>query len=102
MPTYELTSGFALLDGLVDPIFVIDRDWRFLHLNTAALGRAQKPLEALIGASLWKEYPQLIGTEWEALYRDAMCHRVVRQMELRSALSSAWYNVSASPSGDGI
>jgi two-component system, cell cycle sensor histidine kinase and response regulator CckA len=94
------TAEFALLDALVDPTFVVDAQWRFVHLNPSALSVTRESLERLVGVSLWKAFPLLAGTPWETLYREAMEERTVRQAEL-TWNGTSWYQANVSPLGCG-
>jgi PAS domain S-box-containing protein len=96
------TSQFALLDALVDPTFVVDAAWQLLHLNPPALTTANASLEHIVGRSLWAAFPQLLGTPWEALFREAMSQRVVMRTELPSTRGASWYDARVSPFGDGL
>jgi len=95
------TSDTALIDALADPTFVLDREWRFVHLNARALQVARQPLEQLVGRSLWDTFAQLLDTPYESIYREVMRERRMQEVELPAA-SGAWYRVSVSPLGDGL
>ena len=94
-------SDTGLIDALIDPTFLVDSDWRFLHLNEPALVVAKRPLQELIGLTVWELYPVLIGTAFEELYRSVKEDRRARSAEIQTA-SDTWYHVSASPIGDGL
>jgi len=63
------------LDGVSDAFMILDREWRFLHLNQAAIAwfKARMNIDAttVIGRELWKVTPQLVGTRFEREYRAA-------------------------------
>ena len=102
MPIHAPNSEFALLDALADPTFAVDAEWRFVHLNAAALRVARTSLGQLVGTRLWEAFPDLLGTPWEVLYREAMAERAIRQAELPSVRNARWYQVSVSPAGAGL
>lgn len=64
-----------VLDAIDESFVAFDRDWRFTHLNRAALQvfqRASNSERSLIGQQLWDAFPALLGTSLEAKYRNAM------------------------------
>jgi two-component system, cell cycle sensor histidine kinase and response regulator CckA len=95
-------SDFALLNAVVDPIIVIDGQWRLVHFNPAANSTCEDRLAHFVGAPLWEVFPKLVGTGWEKLYREVMTQRVARQAELSWIDGTGWFDVSVSPMGDGI
>ena len=61
-----------ILDSIADGFFAIDRQWRFTHMNDAALQHFHKKLEEVIGRNLFDVFPQSHGTLFETNYRQAM------------------------------
>lgn len=51
-----------VLDGLSEFIIVLDTSLRVLHANAYALHIARRPLEAVVGVSLWELFPHLGST----------------------------------------
>jgi two-component system cell cycle sensor histidine kinase/response regulator CckA len=96
------STEFALIDALPDATFVVDREWRFVHLNRRALKVATVPLEQLVGRSLWETFPVLLGTAFEALYRDTVVDGVPREAELFVERSNVWYRTSVAPFAGGL
>jgi len=62
-----------VIDNLREGVQVIGVDWRYLHLNRAALEHARQPREALIGKTMMECYP---GIETTEMFR--MLDRVMR------------------------
>src|SRR4051812_1218729 len=61
----------TLVEGTLDCVYTLGRDWRFTFLNRRAervLGKA----ETLIGRTLWETFPDSIGSLFEENYRKAM------------------------------
>ncbi len=60
-----------MLELVTDCFFVVDRQWRFTHVNNAALRFFGKTREQVLGQLLWELFPRIPGTPIEALLRDA-------------------------------
>jgi len=68
----QLASMGGILDSISDALFVIDRDWRYIYVNTQGLDLAQKTREKMLGMSVWEVFPQFKGSPMENCYREAM------------------------------
>jgi len=99
MLTHRLNNT---LESITDAFFTIDRDWIFTYLNHQAEINLQRDRRELIGQSIWKEFPEAIGTTFEKMYRLAIKkNRTVSFQEYFEPLR-AWYDVRAYPSPDGL
>jgi two-component system, cell cycle sensor histidine kinase and response regulator CckA len=98
----QLTQfDISLLDAVAGPSIILDSAWRYVHLNPEAVCLSRRPLEALVGQLFWDAYPELIGTETERVYREAMHsrRRVTREV---LGVDGSWYRITASPFMDGL
>ena len=66
------------------PLFVVDADWRFRYINPAGAAALDRTVESLVGRGLWDEFPEAVGSPFEALYRE------VRETG-RSGSTEAWF-----------
>ncbi|HEV7301698.1 MAG TPA: PAS domain-containing protein [Tepidisphaeraceae bacterium] len=93
----------TILESITDAFFSLDGDWRFTYVNPRGehlLGRAPGDL---IGKNVWDEYPQLIGTVFEQVYRHAGVQRVTGSVTSFYPDHDRWYEVHAYPAApDGI
>ncbi len=93
----------AILEGIGEGFFALDRDWRFTAFNRAGeeifgLSRSQ-----VLGRSIWEVSPSIVGTEFELRYRLVMTQRVRQEFETHSAFRpDRFHEVRAFPLGDGI
>ena len=62
-----------VFDRMSEACFSVDREWRFVAVNTQAEALLQRPAGDLIGENLWQAFPYAVGTE-----ADVVCHRAVR------------------------
>src|SRR6266542_5203837 len=92
----------AHLDAVGDSYFTLDRDWRFIYLNRAARARAGRPIEELLGRTIWETYPALLGTPLEAHYRQAMATGEMIHVEFPAVLSDHWYEIFARSGPQGL
>ena len=53
----------AALASISDAFSVLDRDWRYTHVNNRVLELAGKRKEELIGHVIWEIFPEAVGTE---------------------------------------
>lgn len=92
----------TVLESITDAFFAVDRDWRFTYVNRQAeilLGRMPGELP---GRSLWDEYPGLIGSEFERVYRHVMAERVTESVTAFYPDHERWYEVHVYPAEGGI
>jgi PAS domain S-box-containing protein len=93
----------ALLEGMGESFFAVDRDWRFTALNSAAEAIFGAPRAEILGRSLWDAWPQIKGTEFDRRCRRVMQERSREEFESYSALRpDLYYEVRAFPFGDGV
>lgn len=92
----------ATLDSMSDAFFTLDGDWRFTFLNQHAellLGRGR---EALLGRSIWEEFPSARGSVFEREYRRAVADNVTVAFEEYFKLLDFCFSVRAYPSEHGL
>ncbi|HKG94632.1 MAG TPA: PAS domain S-box protein, partial [Gemmatimonadaceae bacterium] len=94
----------GVLDAIADPLFLVDEGWRFVYVNAAALTFSRKPAVALLGASIWEAFPELVGTTYEEHYRRAMAERRPVEFEARSQARDGgwWFCITATPYPGGL
>jgi PAS domain S-box-containing protein len=76
----------AVLDGISDVYYAVDRDWRFMLFNRAAEAFFGAKREQLLGRNLWELFPQGAGSEFARLLQRAMDERKSGRMTAPSAL----------------
>jgi PAS domain S-box-containing protein len=60
------------LERATDAIYAVDNEWRIEYMNEKMAERVDRDPEAVVGATLWEEFPSVVGTELEDRYRTAM------------------------------
>jgi PAS domain S-box-containing protein len=91
-----------VLESMNAAFFALDRDWRFAYVNAEAERLLLRPREELLGGSIWELFPDSVGTEFEEHYRAAASSARERVFEAYFAPLSAWFEVRAWPSPDGL
>ncbi|SAK82394.1 response regulator receiver modulated diguanylate cyclase/phosphodiesterase [Caballeronia temeraria] len=80
----------------------LDREWRFRNINRTAARLLKRRPEDLLGREIWAEYPDLIGSPYEAAYRQATETGVPSTATDFYAPLGTWFEVRAFPCDDGI
>jgi signal transduction histidine kinase len=83
----------AVLGSIADPFYLLDRDWRFTHVNDAAEPLLQTTREALLGHTLWEMFPGVVGSPFEKPYRDAMAEGRPTSAEAYFPPLGTWFDV---------
>ena len=92
----------TILDSISDGFLAIDREWRFTFLNRAAERILERKAEDLVGAGIWDQYPGLIGTPFESVYRRVMDFGEFAQTVAYFPDHDRFYDVSVYPYAGGI
>lgn len=90
------------LESISDAFFLLDKDWRFSFLNGQAkslLGRQRDHLE---GRTIWTEFPQAVGSNFETRYREAVRDGIAVRFEEYFPPLNAWFEVDAYPTPEGL
>ena len=85
-PCLPATPGLAparaidVLEGLGEALVVLDRDWTVTAWNAAAERLSGVSRRDVLGLTVWKCFPGLVGTPLERVLRDAMERRRTREL----------------------
>ncbi|HRQ66738.1 MAG TPA: PAS domain S-box protein, partial [Xanthomonadaceae bacterium] len=91
-----------ILDSITDGFLGIDRDWRYVHANAAALQYVGRGAGELLGQRIWDVFPELVGTETQRRFEDTMRSGVPCSFEMHHTPLRSWYEVRAYPSEEGL
>lgn len=94
--------SLAILESITDAFFAVSREWLFTYIN--AEGQrvlARRPSE-ILGKNIWEEYPGLIGSAFEAMYRRVMGGGPAESVNAYYPDHDRWYEVHTYPSSEGI
>jgi PAS domain S-box-containing protein len=91
-----------MLDLVTDCFFVLDRQWRFTHINDPALRYFNLQAQQVLGKNMWEEFPLTRGTPIETLFRQVERTGKAGQAEVLAPVSRRWLDVRAVPTGSGV
>jgi PAS domain S-box-containing protein len=91
----------AILESITDGFILLDREWRFVHVNAEAERINGMPREEHLGRSQWELFPATLGTPFETELRRAVAEQVAVQFENYYEPWDAWFFHKAYPSKDG-
>jgi PAS domain S-box-containing protein len=94
----------TLVDSVAESFIALDRDFRFTFVNQRVLDWLGKPLDAVIGQSIWEIFPEAVGTLLETEYRRVASERVHRSFVVPYPANDGrlWLEVNAFPIADGV
>ena len=91
----------TILDGIGQPFYAVDRNWRIYLYNRDAEQHFGRTAEQMIGTTLWENFPQEVDTERGRILRDAMAQREIVRGETLS-LVGRYVSYVMFPLGDGL
>jgi len=103
----EAADSFSrgIIHSISDPFVVQDPEWRFRYVNDAAAQifalTNHGPSEKLIGKSVWEEWPDIVGTEFESGMRRAAETRTPVTFEAFYPTVGSWAELHCYPLPDG-
>ena len=71
----EADRALEILDNMGEAFALIDRDFRIVQLNRAAIELDPRPATELIGQSIWDLSPEVGTSELGTALREAMAYR---------------------------
>jgi two-component sensor histidine kinase len=92
----------TILEGIGQPLYVVDRDWRFILYNGAAARYFRRPAEAMLGRRLWDVFPGDEHTERGRILGEAMATRTPVNGETLSMIGGNIVSYSIFPVGEGL
>ena len=91
-----------ILSSITDAFFAVDEGWRFTYLNATAEQLLHRNQAALLGRSLWEEFPEVVGSVFELNYRKAVNENARVEFEEFFAPLETWFEVHAYPYEGGL
>ena len=91
-----------MLDLVTDCFFVLDREWRFTHINGPGLKYFNKQPQELLGRNIWEVFPTSVASTVDTLFRRVANSGVAARTELLGPVTSRWLDVRVVPSATGL
>ena len=92
----------ATLEHMSDAFFMLDSQWRFAYLNSAAERVLGCRGEEILGRYLEDEYPEALFPSFYAHYRRALNENCAVHFESYDAHLNKWFEFHAYPSDQGL
>jgi PAS domain S-box-containing protein len=93
----------SILGSIKDGFVALDRRWRFTYVNQSFLqliGPRYATQDDLVGHSLWEKFPELLGSDVEARYRQAMAEQTAMSFEIYYEPARTWLEQRVYPAPD--
>jgi PAS domain S-box-containing protein len=88
----------AILDSISDPFVVVDAEWNFQFVNTAAAAMiGGNGATRLVGQNAWTLFPDFHATGFEQPVRRAMAERMPTTVEAQDSRRGEWWLVQCYP-----
>lgn len=91
----------TVLEGIGEPFYVVDADWRVAYASRAALEVWGRRSDEVIGRRLRDALPEAAGSAPLAALEEAMRTRQVRRLEAISTVVGRWIEVDIYPTREG-
>ncbi len=95
----ELNNVF---ERITDAFIALDNDWNYTYVNKKAAELHKRPIQSLIGANVWEEYPELMEEPFYEALHTAKSTGEAQRAELYYAKTGQWFEDLIYPSADGI
>ncbi|MCU1456004.1 MAG: hypothetical protein JWL73_96 [Actinomycetia bacterium] len=91
-----------ILETVSDGYFAVDDEWHLTYVNRRSEEIWHQDRSVLLGRNLWEKYPELLGTEFERMFREAMERRSPVEGDAYLGVPDAWYQLRVYPLVGGI
>jgi PAS domain S-box-containing protein len=91
-----------IFESISDAFLALDGDWRFTYVNNEAERILLKSREELVGANIWDQFPETVGTPFQTECERAVREGIAVQFEARYPRLERWFEVRAYPYEGGL
>ncbi|MBS1602011.1 MAG: PAS domain-containing protein, partial [Bacteroidetes bacterium] len=91
-----------LLNNITDSVIALDRQWRYIFLNDAALSTNPGGKESCLGKVIWEIHPEARGTIFFDIATRVMESRQAAEFDFHYAPLDRWFNLRLFPSKRGL
>ena len=98
----RLNDLSRLLDRIGSAFVALDQDWNYTYVNKHAARLLGCPARELVGESIWKTFPESIGSPFYIMYHEAMRDQTPKHVECYSSVLGCWVEAWAYPSEEGL
>jgi len=97
-----LAQSEAVLGSIADAFFLLDRDYRFTFVNSAAPPLLKSTREELLGRTLWDAFVDAVNSPFSSAYHEALTTGRPTEVESFYAPLDTWFDVHAYPWTGGL
>ena len=90
------------LESISDAFILLDGQWRFSFINRQAELLLQRRREDLLGAVIWAEFPEAVGTAFQTEYERAVSDGCGVQFKEFYPAFQSWFEIEAYPTPEGL
>ncbi len=91
-----------VLEGIGDAFVAIDRDWKYVYVNSKAADMLRRRAEDLIGKRVWTEFPKAAKGPTHQAHLRVMRDQKPEHIEQYIESWNRWYDIRIYPSPDGL
>ncbi len=92
----------GILESIEETFWQVDSGWDFVYVSKRFADAAGMKPEEMVGQSIWRLFPNHLGTAFERNLREAMELREIRRFEISGKYTDAWYSMTFYPSVEGV
>ncbi len=92
----------AIVEGIADPLFAMDSEWRLTFMNQEAEEHLGRPRGSVIGRVFWDEFPNSIHAKYYYEYYKAGTRQQPRDFEFQHEAKDRWFEVHVYPFSEGL
>lgn len=92
----------VVLENMSDGFVRVDRQWRYRMVNHKAAQWLGQPARKLLGQSMWTAFPEGVGHQFEAVYREVMQTGKARSVEMHFPPWDRWFENRIQPDEQGL
>ena len=92
----------TMLESITDGFVAFDNDWRYTYVNSEAARLLGRSAEALIGKTVWSQFPELSETLSGRALNEAMHEHMTSAAEEYFEPLGAWFEMRAYPWEQGV
>ena len=98
----QVKKSEAIIENITDGFYVLDREWRFVKMNSVAEHILGLKREKLLGKKLWDFFPDTPECKYPSQFRRAMDERITVGFEDYRPDIDRWFSSVAYPSAEGL
>ncbi|MEX1056847.1 MAG: PAS domain S-box protein, partial [Natronospirillum sp.] len=91
-----------VLESISDAFFTLNERWEFTYLNQQAEVVLERSRNTLLGADVWREFPEAVDSIFQHQYQYAMQHQETVRFDTFYPPLDKWLTVTAYPIADGL